>query len=167
MAENDTQAGLITIEAAAKLLMVSGQWVRDLQKAGHIPRGPRGKVSLVGAVQGYIGFLKQEERRTSKSAADSRVRDARATEIEQRIAERDRRLIPVEEAEAAVDSLAATVRSEFTGLPARAFRDLALRRQLETEVNGSFERVAEKLSALGGALRKGGVIPAADGDDGA
>jgi hypothetical protein len=45
-------------------------------------------VQLVGAVQGYLRYLKGDERRSAKSAADSRVRDARALEIELRIAER-------------------------------------------------------------------------------
>ena len=55
-------------------------------------------MQLVGAVQGYLRYLKDDERRSAKSAADSRVRDARALEIELRIAERSRELIPVEDA---------------------------------------------------------------------
>ena len=55
-------------------------------------------VQLVGAVQGYLKYLKEDERRSTRSAADSRVRDARALEIELRIAERTRDLIPLEDA---------------------------------------------------------------------
>ena len=91
-------AGLIPIGQAARLLMISEERIRQLVKQGFIPKPEkRGFVQLVGAVQGYLRYLKDDERRSAKSAADSRVRDARALEIELRIAERSRELIPVED----------------------------------------------------------------------
>ena len=88
------QSGLIPIGQAARLLMISDERIRQLQKQGFIPKAEkRGQVQLVGAVQGYLKYLKDDERRSSKTAADSRVRDARALEIELRIAERSRELI--------------------------------------------------------------------------
>ena len=66
-------SGLIAIGQAARLLMISDERVRQLQKQGYIPRAPkRGVVPLVGAVQGYLRYLKDEERQSSKSAAASR-----------------------------------------------------------------------------------------------
>jgi hypothetical protein len=67
-------AGLIPIGQAARLLMISEERIRQLVKQGFIPRPEkRGFVQLVGAVQGYLRYLKDDERRSAKSAADSRV----------------------------------------------------------------------------------------------
>ena len=66
-------AGLIPIGQAARLLMISEERIRQLVKQGFIPKPEkRGFVQLVGAVQGYLRYLKDDERRSAKSAADSR-----------------------------------------------------------------------------------------------
>ena len=150
--------GLIPIGQAARLLMISDERVRQLQKQGYIPRAPkRGVVPLVGAVQGYLRYLKDEERQSSKSAAASRVTDARTREIELRIAERQRDLIPQEDARAVIGEMAALVKAEFVGLPARVTRDLDLRRMLEQEVDASFARLAASAERAQGALATGGL----------
>ena len=59
MAERASSGGQISVRQAAALLLISEQWVRDLAK----------KLWLVGAVHCYIRWLKDEERRTSKTAA--------------------------------------------------------------------------------------------------
>ena len=80
------QSGLIPIGQAARLLMISEERIRQLVKQGYVPKSEkRGYVQLVGAVQGYLKYLNEDERRSTRSAADSRVRDARALEIELRI----------------------------------------------------------------------------------
>lgn len=83
-ASSQNSAGLITVAKAAALLMISDQWVRDLGKKGYVPKAVGGMVPLVAAVQGYIRWLKDEERRTSKSAAASQVQQERALEIPMR-----------------------------------------------------------------------------------
>ena len=147
-------SGLVPIGQAARLLMISEERIRQLQKQGYVARSDkRGVVQLVGAVQGYLRYLKDDERRSAKSAADSRVRDARALEIELRIAERSRDLIPLEDALADMAEFAAAVRSELAGLPARLTRIMDERHRIETEVDGVLarlsERAAEKAAALG------------------
>ena len=142
------QSGLIPIGQAARLLMISEERIRQLQKQGYVPRSDkRGVVQLVGAVQGYLRYLKDDERRSAKSAADSRVRDARALEIELRIAERSRDLIPLEDALADMAEFAAAVRS---GLPARLTRIMDERYRIETEVDGVLARLSERASEKGG-----------------
>lgn len=152
------QSGLIPIGQAARLLMISEERIRQLVKEGHVPRSEkRGYVQLVGTVQGYLRYLKDEERRSSKSAADSRVRDARALEIELRIAERSRELIPVEDALTDMAEFAGLVRSELAGLPARLTRLIDERQKVETEIDALLVRLAqkadEKASALEGSRR--------------
>jgi hypothetical protein len=70
-------------------------------------------------VQGYIRFRNDSDRRAQKSAADSRVRDARAREIELRNAVREGRLIEIDETMAIVEEMIGLFRAETAGLPAR------------------------------------------------
>jgi predicted transcriptional regulator of viral defense system len=58
-------AGTITIDVAAKLLMVTPEWIRRLSKDGWIAKTERGRYRVVDVVQGYIRFLKDEARRVS------------------------------------------------------------------------------------------------------
>jgi hypothetical protein len=153
------------MEQASRLLMITPARIGQLQKNGYIPRGSRGHVPLVGAVQGYINFLKDEERRTSKSAAASRVTDARAKEIELRNQVRLRELIPVEDATAALDLVVGRVREEMNGLAARVTRDIPLRRKIEAEVNEAQKRIAESLGASAAFVEKGGELPYSDTPD--
>lgn len=149
----------ISLEVAGRLLKVSAERVRQLIKDGYIPRVAPGRTTVVGAVHGYIAFRDDADRRATKSAADSRVRDARALEIEQRVALRNREIIPLEDAVAALDFLAGKVREELTGMPARVTRDLGLRRTLEAEVNGSLKRIAEAVATSADVVEAGGDLP--------
>ena len=57
--------GHITMENASRLLMISTERIRQLIKQGYVPRAPqKGIVSIQGAVQGYINFLKDDQRVT-------------------------------------------------------------------------------------------------------
>jgi hypothetical protein len=147
-------ANMIATSAAARLLMVTAERIRQLQKDGYIPKGPRGRVSLVGAVQGYIRFRDDADRRANKSAADSRVRDARAQEIELRNKLRLRELCPVEEAHEVLDTFCASVVAELDGLPARITRDRDLRRKIEEEVRAARLRMIERLQKQRAAAEK-------------
>ncbi|WP_099863747.1 hypothetical protein [Pararhizobium haloflavum] len=159
------KAGTIPIAQAARLLMISEERVRQLCKMDYIPRIARGKVTLVGAVQGYIRFLKDEERRSSKSATATRMQDAKATEIDLRIRERLRQLVPIEDAQAAFDIVLGKVREEFDGMPARTTRDMELRRKLEAEVNDSLKRIAKAIAASAEFFEKGGELPSTGSPD--
>lgn len=158
-------ANLVPIEQAARLLEISTERIRQLQRSGHIDKASRGMVSLVSAVRGYVKFLKEAAAAQSKSAADSRVRDARAKEIEHRLAVANRELVSRDDATAAMDILVGIVRDELRGLPARTTREMALRRKLENQANGSLTRIAEALAKLSGFVVTGGELPYAGSDD--
>lgn len=165
MAKKEAPAGTIGTEQAARLIMVSAERLRQLTKGGYITQEGRGRYNLVAVVQGYIRFLKDEERRSSRTAAESRVRDARAAEIELRIAEKRRELIEAEEAVAACDKIVGVVRTEIIGLPARVSRDKKIRRQVEEQVHGSLSRIAGSLREVGDALRAGRDVLGTDAED--
>lgn len=150
------QAGMITLDQASRLILVSGERIRQLVKEGYIPKPGKNQYPLVGVVQGYIRFLKDEERRTSKVAAESGLKAARQREIEMRIAEREHRLIDTSEALAVVDEIVGRYRAEFSGLAARITRDVELRKRIEAEVNGTLQRVSDLLASRAVALRTRG-----------
>lgn len=139
--------------------MIGPDRIRQLVKAGYISKMRPGQTTIVSAVQGYIRFLKDEDRKNTQKGAAGKATEARTKEIELRIAERRRDLIPQDDAKAAVTQLAATVRAEFTGLPARWTRDMVERRRLEQEIDASFERIADALESAKTALATGGDDP--------
>lgn len=143
----EAHGDLITLEVAGRLLMIGPERIRQLSKAGYIVIPKRGFTTIVSAVQGYIRFLKDDARKDTKTAAASRASDARAAEIELRMAERRRELIPQEDAVMAMDLLVGEVNRQLSGLPARVTRDVPLRRKIEAEVNETKGRIAKALES--------------------
>lgn len=137
---------IISAAVAAALIKVTEQRLGQLVRAGHIKKTARGEYHLLAVVHGYIDFLKDEERRSSKSASASRVQDARADEIAMRMEERSKRLVHEarREAVAVVDSLAGGLRTDLMSVPARVTRDLPLRRKLEDEIDNAFGAAAKR-----------------------
>ena len=159
MAEGTTQhteqGDLITLDVAGRLLMIGAERIRQLNKMGYIPIPKRGYTTIVAAVQGYIRFLKDEERKGSKAATASKAQEMRARQIELQIAQTQRELIPIEEAQLALDLLVAAVNKEFDGQAARITRDLNLRRMIEADAHGAKTRIAEALAQSAGIARTG------------
>lgn len=153
------QAGMITIDQASRLIMVSDERIRQLVKAGYIPKAARNTYPLVGVVQGYIRSLKDEQKSGSRAERENKVRDVRAEEIAIRIEEKRRKLIPIEDATAVMDHWLAVVVRELIGLPARVTRDVPLRGVIEKELDASRNRMASALRTSAATLREGGALP--------
>lgn len=145
----------IPVASAARLLMMGAERIRQLVKDGYIPKGRRGYVPLVGAVQGYIRFRDDADRRANKSAAESRVRDARAQEIELRNKVRLRELVPVAECHEVMDVFFAACVSELDGMAARITRDIPMRRKIDDEIRAARLRMAEKMKLSAKTLETG------------
>lgn len=159
MADEDDKAKgqTISVQQAATLLNRSVRWVQNLVTDGYIQKEGYGRYSVVAVVRGAMAYMDDMVEKSNKSAAASRATDARTREIELRIAERRRDLIPQEDARAVVGEMAAMVKAEFSGLPARYTRDMTERRRLEQEIDGSFERIAVAARAAGAALATGSI----------
>lgn len=97
--------GMIPVDVAARLVMVTPRRIQQLAREGYIPPAIRGRYQMVGVVQGYIKSLTDEKRSQSRNEHENRIRDARAREIELRIAEKDGVLIDLEEHEAVLDEI--------------------------------------------------------------
>jgi phage terminase Nu1 subunit (DNA packaging protein) len=160
-------AGTITIDVAAKLLMVTPEWVRRLTKDGWISKADRGRYRVVDVVQGYIRFLRDEARRFSKSAAHSRLQDILARKEELNIAQTERELVPLADAMTLVDEIAGTVVARVNAIPARMTRNMDERARLQREVDEALAEVADRIGKLGHAFRSGQDDPAADEEEAA
>ncbi len=143
----ENKSGMIPIDKAAQLLMVTPTYVRQLCRSGVIPKPSRGMVPLVAAVQGYIRWLKDEERRTSKTAEAAAVHRARAREIELRIAREEGKLVETSDAETAFANILGAWRVELAGLSAAVTRDLTQRRKIDDYIEAAVARARAKFSA--------------------
>jgi hypothetical protein len=152
---SDPLADIITIKQAAALLMLTEQWVRDLGRKGYITGIERASVPLAAAVQGYIKWLKDEDRRASKTSAQSRVQQARAREIELRIAVAEGRLFPAEVVERDVGNILGAFRSELSGVPAASTRDMAIRTEIENRINDAADRARSRFAIARANLQAG------------
>ena len=145
----------ISMRDAADLLGVTVERVGQLVRSGHIERIGRGKTTTRSAVQGYTAFLKESSDRATRTSAQERVAAARAAEIEQRTAVRNRELIPIEESLQAMQILVGIVVSEAETVPARVTRDMALRRKIEDAIRDMRSRIAAALRDQRTAIKSG------------
>jgi len=157
---------MLGTEQTARLLDISGAFLRRLTQDGKIPKRAKGKYVLDEAVLGYIRFLREDNARTTKSAHQNRMHEAKAAEIEMRLAEKRRELIPTEDVYAAMDIMIAKFRDELAGLPARFTRDMEVRRKLEAETHASQNRIAKAFADTAKYIQEGGELSGiAEGDD--
>ena len=152
-----------TTQELSALLGISGMRIRQLSAEGWFKPAGKNRWNRDEVVTGYIKFLRAEDRRSTRSVGENRIRDAKAREIEMRLAERARELIAIEEAETALDTIVGLVRIEMGGVPARCTRDLILRRAIEKAINDGLSRIVARLANEVSALRKG--YPASDAGD--
>src|SRR5262245_38060281 len=105
----------VTVSTAyiCELLMLSRQRIMQLVKDGWITQTERNRLGLTDAVQGYIKFMRDDQRKHTMGAADSRVRDARAREIEVKTQQRLQQLVPAALYNDMIDYIVGQVRSEF------------------------------------------------------
>jgi hypothetical protein len=155
MSEPCTRGQTITVAQSAALLGRSDRWVQGLVKSGYMDRAQRWEYTLVGVIRGALAYYKDQLSKNNKAAVASRATEARTREIELRIQERSRELIPMEDAKAVVGEMAALVRAELAGLAARYTRDMEARRALEEVIDGALKRIAGAADKAGAALVAG------------
>lgn len=157
--------GTIATAQVAKLLQISDEWVRRLTAMGYLPKVARGRYNLVAAVQGYIRFLKEAEQKASKSAAENRVRDARAAEIERRMAREDREIVDLDEAMGCLEDISGLMLATLNSLPAMITRNPTERRRIEDIVRKAQARLVERFAQKMAAFQTGQDDAVPEGDD--
>lgn len=159
MSTADLAGLVVSAEALAHILELTPIYIVELARKGVIVRDGRGDYPLAQAVRSYVNFLRSENRRPSNRASAQRLQEARAREIELRMARDERQLILTEEAIGFVDEVLGYFKAEMDGLPARVSRDLAIRRKIEQELDEQFMRSAARFEREAAALRTGSDTP--------
>jgi hypothetical protein len=149
------EPGTISTPVACQLLMLSQQRLGQLERDGWIKRVSVGVWRTVDLVQGYIRFLKSEERRTSKTATLSRMQEAKARQIDLKVAREQGEVVEMADARAVVIDYIGAIKAGIDGLPARCTRDLPTRRIFEAGLNDILDGAANRLAQQGAALRVG------------
>jgi hypothetical protein len=152
------KATKVTTAVVGRHLGLTRQRVGQLADMGVIERLPNGEFDLDGSRLAYICWLRADDRRAAKMGSEDRVRDARAAEIEQRIAERNRRMVAEAQAETLkiCDEFGGPLKSDLLAMPARLTGDLPLRRKMVDAIEAAFNEAAKRASAAADMVRKNG-----------
>lgn len=108
----------------ARLLDLSERRVQQLSREGVIPKAERGHYDLVGAVRGYVAFLRDQALRAQAGAPDYGSERARLIRAKADLAEmeahgRRGELLPADAVEAAWTAVLARLRARLLVLPDR------------------------------------------------
>jgi hypothetical protein len=143
----------VTQMDVARHLGMSRTAIRDLETSGLLMKRPDGAIDLDATRLAYIQRLR--DRSSTRTQADAELRQAKAREIQQRIEERDRRSIDIDDSLGAIELVCGLTRTELAGHSARCTRDPALRRVIERDVHGMLVRISSALGRISEALRTG------------
>ncbi|MCR9140028.1 MAG: terminase small subunit, Nu1 [Alphaproteobacteria bacterium] len=112
------------IGVIARLLDLSERRIQQLSREGVIPKAERGQYDLIGSVQGYVRYLRDQALKAQAGAPDyaaerARFIRARADLAEMEAEEKRRSLIAAEQIEAAWIAVLALLRTRLLALPDR------------------------------------------------
>lgn len=148
-------AGTVSTEGLARLLMLSTDRVRQLARAGHIPRAGHGRYPLVGACQGYFRFRMQEGRSAGREAAESRLRDAKVETIQRRMDREDAHLVDMGEALDTFDVMTAMLLEFAKTLPPLIAKQPAERARVQSIVDADARRLKKHFARIRHSLATG------------
>jgi phage terminase Nu1 subunit (DNA packaging protein) len=140
----------VSLSDFARHVGISRTTARDLELQSIIDRTK----GMDACRLGYIAHLCA--RRSNDSAAADALRAARAREIEVRTAEREHKLVPLEELNFAWDFCLGTLVSNLSSVPARCTRDLVLRQTIEREIDLARNATADVYAKQAESLAKNG-----------
>ncbi|ACI92706.1 hypothetical protein OCAR_5575 [Afipia carboxidovorans OM5] len=143
------EATTVSAKVLGSMLGLSAMRVQQLVADGVMSREAKGKFPLVANVAAYVAWLKDDQRRSVKSAAASEFQQERAEEVRLRNADRKKVMIEQAQQEAirVIDEIAGPLRSDLMAIPAQVTDDLALRRKIEERVDGAFGAASKRAFA--------------------
>jgi hypothetical protein len=145
----------ITTEELRLLIDYSKAGIVSLEQQGIIQRDARDTWPIPSTLIKLVGHLRAKIRQ-GQSPEDARWRAARARELELRIAQRENKLISIDEANGALENLIGLCLTELSGLPAAVTRDLAIRQAIEKQIFVMRKRIAERLEQQARSLGEHG-----------
>ncbi len=132
----------------------SEQYLGRLEREGIVSRSGRSRWLLLATIGSIIACLRDHNRRGGPGADE--LRHAKAQEIQSRTAEREHRLVSLDEALAVVEDIVGIVLTALAGLPARCTRDLPTRRAIEDVLYGLRLVMSDRISEQAESLRQHG-----------
>jgi phage terminase Nu1 subunit (DNA packaging protein) len=153
----------VSAVALGRHLDVSAQWIGKLVKAGVLTKLPDGAFDLDKSRVRYIRHLRDEVRRGGQTDATARAQEARARQLELKLAKEEGELLELTAVEEVMGDIIATFNSELIGVPAACSRDLEARDRIEEAVNGAIARCQKRFDQAVAALSHG-QDPLADND---
>lgn len=154
----------------AKLLMLTPQRINQLVKQGVIPRDSRGKYELVGSVQGYIGFLRENGLHGVKgvltiSESKQRKLAAEAMLAELQLDLEKKEVVRIGYVEPQWTSLVTAMKTKLLGIPNK-LTPLLVSQDNFNKVNKLLsDAIAEALNELAKGRDIELVQPSSDGDE--
>ncbi len=136
---------LLSTEVISKLLEISPRRIQQLAKLGYIPKSSRGKYPLVGSVQGYIRYLRAQEKEpeeqlpVDKMTPNERLKYYRAEQARDELMVSRRQLIPAEEVERGTAELVKAMVSLLETLPDVLERDAGIQPHATARVIASID----------------------------
>ena len=139
-----------TVNASALALHLDcgRTYIHKLEAEGVLHRAPDG-FDLDASRVAYLRFLRRERRQSPRSEADADFQRAKSELIRLRIAEKQRQLIPLEEAVSHMDEVVGLFLWHLSGFAARCGgRDLAVRRAIDQAVYDLRLEISEAATKL-------------------
>lgn len=161
----DLPSDALPMDAAARLLGIGPERLRQLCKLGYVAKIARGHTTATSAVQGYCKFLRDEARRSPASSAASRSHDAKAALITASTARRRGELIDLPEAEAVVTRIARTAITRLRRVPGSAKLNGATASALATEIAEAVKAIEAARDRALAALNTGDFSEISGGRD--
>lgn len=137
--------GTIAIDVFARIYELNPERIRQLIKEGWIPKGPHGRVNFVAGIRGMDRYRQDQLARANARQNDSKIKDARAREIEMRIAQKTGALIEFDEALSICQTLFGLLKSELDGLAASVSREREMRHRIQDRLDGALKRVGKRI----------------------
>jgi hypothetical protein len=155
----------VSAAALGRHLDCTSAWIGQLAKAGVLPKLPDGTFDQDACRTRYIRHLREERvRPAARADAVARAQEARARQLELRLAEEAGSLIELGALEETIGEIVATFNAELIGVPACS-RDIEARGRIEEQVNGAIVRCRQRFDEAVAALASGGNPLAADETD--
>ena len=145
-----TKSSTVSASALALHLDCSRTYIGKLQAEGVLHRVPdSGGFPLDQSRVAYLRYLRRERRQSPRGEADADFQRAKSELIRLRIAEKQKTLIPFDEAVGHMDEMVGLFLSRLSGFAARcAGRDLAARRLIDQAVYDLRLEISEAATKL-------------------
>jgi hypothetical protein len=140
---------LVSGRALAAHLCCVRSYIAKLVEQGVIEKRDDGRFDQDQCRAKYISHLREERKRSPRSEADTAFQQAKTALINIRIQEKQRVLIPAEEAYAQMDAMCGLFLTGLSGFSARCgARDMAARRMIDKAVFELRTEISEAATAL-------------------